>query len=81
MKKIINCILSFTLCTVLSISVFFQTVDAMEIEPAVPVITDSSTMETALPESQKETSNRAGIDGVGSPNSRSSEPNGKGDEF
>ena len=81
MKKVINCILSFTLCAVLSVSAFFQAVDATEIEPADPVITDSSTMETEPLESQEETSNSEGMDGTGSPNSRSSEPNGKGDEF
>lgn len=81
MKKVINCILSFTLCAVLSVSAFFQVVDTMEIGPADPVITDSSTMETEPLGSQEETSDREGIDGTGLPNSRSSEPNGKGDEF
>lgn len=75
------CILSFTLCAVLSVSAFFQVVDAMEIESADPVITDSSTMQTEPLGSQEETSNCEGMDGTGLPNSSSIEPNGKGDEF
>ena len=81
MKRITHYALVLILCAVLTVSALFQTVEAAEIESTDSAITGSSALETEPTKFQQETSNCEGMDSTGSPNSRSSEPDGKSDEF